>query len=136
MRAVAILLALALPAAAETPGAGALRLELNRLDAEGAACRLTFVAENGWAPLSSLVIETVLFDRGGRVAALTLFDFGELPQGRRRVRQFDVAGTDCGSIGQVLVNGVATCTGPGAERAACAAALSVAGSAEGVEVAQ
>ena len=128
-----MVLALAGPAAAQ--GAG-LALDLNRLDDAGEACRLTFVADNALAPLSTLVLETVIFDRSGRVAALTLFDFGALPAERRRVRQFDVAGVACPDVAQVLVNGVASCGGDGVDSAACAAGLAVTGSAPGVEVAQ
>jgi hypothetical protein len=132
VRAAVIVLALAGPAAAE--GAG-LALDLNRLDEGEGACRLTFVADNALAPLSALVLETVIFDRAGRVAALTLFDFGDLPADRRRVRQFDVAGIACADVAQVLVNGVASCAGDGLDASACAAALAITGSAPGVEVA-
>lgn len=131
----AAVLALALPMTGQTAPA-ALSVELNRADTEGSACRLTFVATNTLAPLSSLVLETVLFDRAGRVAQMTLFDFGDLPEGRRRVRQFDVPGTACEPLGQFLVNGVARCEGNGVTPAGCTSALSVTGSVEGLEVAQ
>ncbi|MCX7645792.1 MAG: hypothetical protein N2Z62_10920 [Rhodobacteraceae bacterium] len=134
--AAVLLVALGSPVAADSSAAGPLRLDLNRLDPQEGSCRLTFVVENRLAALDSLVLETVLFDRAGRVAALTLFDFGELPEARRRVRQFDVAGQVCDDIAQVLVNGVAACTGDSLAPAACAAALSVTGSVEGVEVSQ
>jgi hypothetical protein len=117
------------------PG-GRIALDLNRLDAVDGACRLTFVADNALAPLSALVLETVIFDRAGKVAALTLFDFGALPAERRRVRQFDVAGITCADVAQVLVNGVASCAGEGLDAVTCAAALAATGSAAGVEVAQ
>lgn len=129
VRTAALLVAMAGPAAGQ-----GIALDLNRLDDAGAACRLTFVAENTLAPLSALVLETVIFDRTGRVAALTLFDFGALPAERRRVRQFDVADLSCADTAQVLVNGVASCAGAGLDAAACAAALVVTGSAPGVEV--
>ncbi|MFN3938882.1 MAG: hypothetical protein ACK4KW_15065 [Gemmobacter sp.] len=130
-----VILAQVTPAVAQT-ARGGIVIDLNRADSEGSACRLTFVAANGLAPLSSLVLETVLFDRAGRVAQMTLFDFGALPEGRRRVRQFDVAGTDCAALGQMLVNGVARCEGEGLTPATCAAALSVTGEVDGLEVAQ
>ncbi|MFD1910805.1 hypothetical protein [Halodurantibacterium flavum] len=134
-----ILTVAGLPAAAqEAAPAGRLSLDLNRADQEGTACRLTFVAANDYTSLSSLVLETVLFDQAGRVAALSLFDFGDLPQGHRRVRQFDVAGADCAALDQLLVNGVASCSAADepADARACAAALDLTGSAEGLEVAQ
>jgi len=133
VRAAVIGLVLASPAAAQT---GGLALDLNRLDDAGGACRLTFVAQNAFPSLTALVLETVIFDRAGRVAALTLFDFGDLPADRRRVRQFDVAGIACADVAQVLVNGVASCAGEGVDAASCAAGLAITGSAPGVEVAQ
>lgn len=118
--------------AAEPPPA--LVLSLNTLAPQGDGCRLTFVATNGTgAEIAALAVETVLFDRGGRVAQFTLFDFGALPEGRRRVRQFDVPGLACAELGQVLLNGVARCDGPG--EAACAAALRPESMVEGVEAA-
>ena len=133
VRAAILALAFALPASAQE---GGVTLDLNRLDDSGGACRLTFVADNALAPLSSMVVETVLFDRAGRVAALMLFDFGALPMERRRVRQFDVAGIACADVAQVLVNGVSACSGDTVDAAACAPALVVTGSVDGVEVAQ
>jgi len=81
---------------------------------EAGGCRLTFVIRNLLGvDIEQMVAETVLFDRAGSVAALTLFDFGALPEGRPRVRQFDVTNVACDGIGQVLVNGVGTCSGTG-----------------------
>jgi hypothetical protein len=109
--ALAATLALAAPAAADadTPG---LSVELNRIDPVAGACRLTFVVENGLgAELGALALETVLIDTGGQVERLTLFDFGALPDGVPRVRQFDVPGLACEGLGRVLINGIAACEG-------------------------
>ncbi|MFN3662368.1 hypothetical protein [Yoonia sp.] len=131
-----LILALAVATSAAAQEDGGIALDLNRLDPVQDACRLTFVADNSLADLSALALETVLFDRDGRVAALTLFDFGDLPEGARRVRQFDVAGQDCAGIAQVLINGVASCAGAELEARDCAQALRVTGSVEDVEVLQ
>jgi len=116
-------LSLAAPVVAQEPGkdAPALSLTLNTLQPTGAGgCRLTFVIRNGLgSDIESLVTEAVLFDAGGQVATLTLFDFGSLPAGRPRVRQFDLAGPSCDGIGEVLVNGIGTCEGAGLTPAAC-----------------
>lgn len=116
-------LALAVPVAAQDTEATApgLALTLNTLQpTEAGGCRLTFVIRNGLgSDIESLVTEAVLFDAGGRVATLTLFDFGSLPEGRPRVRQFDLAGLGCDGIGEVLVNGIGTCEGAGLTPAAC-----------------
>ncbi|GAA5068190.1 hypothetical protein N0B44_02100 [Roseibacterium beibuensis] len=99
-----------------------LGIELNRVDQLDGACRLTFMAENATgADLSTLSLETVLIDTAGQVDRLTLFDFGALPDGLPRVRQFDLGALDCAQLGRVLINGVAECSG-GAD---CAGALGV-----------
>lgn len=88
-------------------------LELNRVDQIDTACRLTFMARNGLAEdIGSFALETVLIDAEGRVAQLTVFDFGALPAGTPRVRQFDLAELRCDTLGRVLINGVAECAGP------------------------
>ncbi|MBP1806871.1 hypothetical protein [Rubellimicrobium aerolatum] len=111
------------PAAAPTP---ALSLELNDAAASDGGCRLTFLVENGLGTdLAALSLETAVLGADGRVRQVTLFDFGDLPQGRPRVRQFDLAGTSCEGIGQVLVNGVASCEGTGVEARACQSGLAL-----------
>jgi len=115
-------LLLASPAMAQDAVPAALSIELNALDQIEGACRLVFVARNGLAvDVGGLVIEAVAFDTSGGVARIALFDFGQLPMGVPRVRQFDLPQMACDSIGSLLVNGVQSCEGP----AECAASLTV-----------
>ncbi|MGR3546191.1 MAG: hypothetical protein ACU0CB_04750 [Roseovarius sp.] len=125
---VAAFLGAMTPALAEERTAPALALTLNSQETtEAGGCRLTFVLQNDLAAaLERLVAEAVLFDAAGRVASLTLFDFGALPEGRPRVRQFDLAGQGCDGIGAVLINGIGTCDGAGITPGACLAALRLA----------
>jgi len=103
-----------------------LFLELNALqDVEG-ACRLSFVAQNGTeAAIEKVVFETVIFDASGGVVSLTLFNFRDLPMNRPRVRQFDVPGVACESIGKALINGANSCVVDAAESGVCDDALSL-----------
>jgi hypothetical protein len=122
----ALLAAPALASEARIADPGRLDIELNAIEAQAGACRLIFVAENATgAELSSLVLEAVLFDRAGRVAALTLLDFRDLPADRMRVRSFDMASIDCGAIERVLINDVAVCEAEAAAPPDCAEALAV-----------
>lgn len=106
------------------PPQGHVAIELNAADTDNGACRLTFIVQNGHpAPIAQAVYEMVLFSADGRVARLTLFDFGTLPVGRPRVRQFDVPELPCDMVGQVLVNGAGTCDGPDLPDGACDAGL-------------
>ena len=103
---------------------GGVALELNAADLVGEACRITFVATNtGAEPIDRAVYETVLFGAEGGVMMLTLFDFGSLPAGVPRVRQFQIADTACGRSGSVLINGAGTCTVDGAASDICAKGL-------------
>ena len=118
---ISLCVAVALPSASTAEDAApTLSLELNRIDPLDGACRLTFMAENGLsADLQGLALETVLIDTEGLVERLTVFEFGALPAGIPRVRQFDLPGLSCEALGQVLINGVAECGGT----VDCAAAL-------------
>jgi hypothetical protein len=116
------------PAVAEGEGATAsspeseavLGIELNSTLQNDAACRVTLMVENKLgADLDSAVFETVLFTQDGLEERLTLFDFQTLPQGRPRVRQFDLAGLNCPDLGRILINGVQACSGDGIEAASC-----------------
>ncbi|MFN4101560.1 MAG: hypothetical protein ACK4GT_17485 [Pararhodobacter sp.] len=93
-----------------------VRLELNALHPRDGACQMVFVAQNdSGADLTRLVLEAVLFDTGGRVAAMTLLDLQDLPAERIRVRSFEIAGLACDSLARLLINGVSDCApeGPG-----------------------
>ncbi|TDH39084.1 hypothetical protein E2A64_08375 [Pseudohoeflea suaedae] len=99
-------------------------IELNRLEQNGEACRMTFVTRNGLsADLESSGFEMVVFDAKGLVKMMTVFDFGALPAGKTVVRRFDLPDTGCESVSRILVNGAARCKGAGIEAADCAKAL-------------
>ena len=74
-------------AEAETDLGAHVTIELNAVAPVDAACRMSFLIQNGHASdIRQAVFEAVLFDDQGRVERLTLFDFGELPAARPRVR--------------------------------------------------
>lgn len=99
-------------------------VELNAARTSDGACALSFLVINGHsAPIEKAVYETVLFDSKGQVDRLTLFDFGTLPAGRPRVRQFSVAGLRCEALGRVLINGAHACVAPALAEDACDAGL-------------
>lgn len=105
--------------AAEAPAQG-IALELNAVQPSDKGCRLTFVVENRLGRgLTKAAFEIALFNEGGIVDRLTVLDFNELPAGKTKVSRFDLAGTDCGRISRVLVNGAPDCTGPDIAPGAC-----------------
>ncbi|MGZ2257095.1 hypothetical protein [Roseobacter sp. A03A-229] len=118
------LVAVLVPFCALADEAAQIGIELNAAETDGQSCRLTFVIQNDLAAsVDELVLETVLFDAAGQVDRLTLFDFGALPEGRQRVRQFAVDQIDCDDLGHILFNGTERCTGNTLTPAACEAAL-------------
>lgn len=103
-----------------------LSLELNAMQQLEGTCRIVFLAENRLGTdLDALSYETVLINTEGVVDRLTLFDFQSLPEGRMRVRQFDLENAQCAGIGQVLINGAAACKGEGLAGGECIDKLTV-----------
>lgn len=116
----------AMAAQAQESAPPSLSLDLNAVEQVDANCRLIFVAENKLGgDIDALSVETVLFDGTGKVDRFTLFDFKSMPEGKTRVRQFELADTDCANVARVLINGVATCEGEGFEGSECSEGLSV-----------
>lgn len=102
----------------------AVLIELNAVKSDEGSCTLTFLVMNGHASeIEKVVYETVLFDSAGQVERLTLFDFGTLPPGRPRVRQFSIPDITCDELSEVLINGARTCEAPGLVDTACEAGL-------------
>ncbi len=127
----------ALPAVAQeaAPRAAApsLSIELNDLAASQEGCKLTFVAENGLSQsLDKASFEVVLFDRKGLVERIAVLDFRDLPSGKTKVRQFDLAGTRCEDLGSLLINDSPSCTGEGIAADACMRGLKAGSKADGV----
>ncbi|TNC47319.1 hypothetical protein FHG66_17160 [Rubellimicrobium rubrum] len=109
-------------APAEEAAVSALSIELNDVTPADGGCRLTFLVQNALgSDLTNLALETAVLTTEGQVQQVTLFDFGDLPDQRPRVRQFDLPDLPCESVGQVLVNDVASCEG--LETGACEAGL-------------
>jgi hypothetical protein len=104
--------------------AGRLLIELNAVQSVEAGCSLSFLVINGLPEaIDSLVLEAVLFDAGGQVERLTLFDFGALPATRPRVRQFVLPGATCAAVGAVLINGTESCVAESGAALGCGDAL-------------
>lgn len=82
------------------------------------------MATNGLGTdIAGVTYEMVLFDQGGLVERMSVLDFKELPAGKTRVRQFDLAGADCSGISRVLVNDAKACDGKGLEPDDCTGRL-------------
>ena len=106
------------PAQESTPPA--LTLELNALQPSEKGCRLTFVVTNSFGvALDKVGFEVALFNQAQVVDRITVLDFKELPQGKTKVRRFDLGELDCTKITRVLVNDSTECAGAGIDPKAC-----------------
>lgn len=88
----------------------AISVQLNDAETVNGSCRLTFVIRNTLpTPVNALGLDLVMFDTSDGVSGYAAIDFGDLPTGKTRVRQYDVAKGDCTGISRVLVNEVRAC---------------------------
>ncbi|MFC3125807.1 Tat pathway signal protein [Pseudoroseomonas globiformis] len=134
MRTAIILGALSpVAAAAQTPTASPVSIELNRLEGRSEGCRIWLVLRNpGQKALDPLRLDLLVFGRDGVVSRRLALDVGPLPGDKTMARIFDLNGQDCGGIGMLLLNDLLAC-GPEAEgRAACLSRLTLSSRVDGV----
>lgn len=95
---------------AAAQSAETIAIQLNEAATVGDACRLTFVIRNELPEtVQALGLDLVMFDKSEGVSGYAAVDFGELPAGKTRVRQYDVAKGNCTEIARVLVNDIWAC---------------------------
>lgn len=124
--AAALAVALALPAAgpASAQGEGAkgspIKLQLNRLEPAGDACRTYVLVDNSrGGALKSLKVDLFAFDTEGVAQKRVAVELGPLADKKTSVKIFDFAGIACPKIGRVLLNDVLSCEGGEASREGC-----------------
>ena len=120
-----ILTTLAAPVVAQdAPQAKGLNVELNALAPSERGCLFTFVAGNEMQQsLDKVSFEFVVFNEKGTVERMVVLDFRDLPQGKTKVRQFDLPGTKCESVKRLLINDAPVCEGEGVADGACMAGI-------------
>ncbi|MBB2673363.1 UNVERIFIED_ORG: hypothetical protein GGE44_002928 [Rhizobium esperanzae] len=101
--------------AQETAPAASLNVELNALAPSQKGCMMTFVALNQLpAAINKVSFELAFFNDRNAVDRITVLDFRDLPQGKKRVRQFDMPNVKCKSVTRILINDTPVCDGPAA----------------------
>lgn len=89
-----------------------IRVELNRLEPAGDACRPNLVLMNGTdLTLSEFRLDMVMFDADGIVADRLAVDASPLLPGKTSLIVFEVPAMACDGIGRVLINAVVACAG-------------------------
>ncbi|MDQ0563822.1 hypothetical protein QO004_005638 [Rhizobium mesoamericanum] len=90
-------------------------VELNGIAPSKKGCMMTFVALNNLAaPINKISFELAFFNDKNGVDRVTVLDFRDLPQGKKRVRQFDMPNMTCENVTRLLINDAPVCDGPAA----------------------
>lgn len=98
----------------------ALKLELNRLEQSGEACRTYLLVDNSRGPaLKSLKVDLFAFDTDGVAQKRLAVELGPVQERKTMVRLFDFPALACPKIGRVLLNDVLACEGGDANRETC-----------------
>lgn len=101
--------------AQDATAAAKLDVELNALAPSQKGCMMTFVAENNLqTPINKISFELAFFNDKNAVDRITVLDFRDLPQGKKRVRQFDMPNVKCETVTRILINDTPVCDGPAA----------------------
>ncbi len=99
---------------------GALSVQLNKLEADGDACRAYIVLENASGiAFEGLRLDMVLFDVDGVIARRLAVDAAPLAAGKTSVRVFGISNLACDNIGRVLLNDILVCQDATGDRTDC-----------------
>ncbi|MBE9603446.1 Tat pathway signal protein [Acetobacteraceae bacterium H6797] len=124
------------PAAAQAEDElpGPISLELNRLEPQGAACRVWILLKNqGEAAVDPLRLDLLVFGKDGVIGRRLALDVGPVPGRKTLARIFDLSNQSCDGVGALLLNDVLLCGGADpAQRAACLPRLTTSSRAAGV----
>lgn len=107
-------------ATAGEAGTEGVRIELNKLEQQGDACRAYLLFENeqgGEYPVYRL--DLVLFDKQGRIDRRIAVDASPLRAGKSVVKLFDLSGLQCDGISKILLNDIAPCEDASGAREDC-----------------
>lgn len=123
---------LAPAARAEEPAP--VSIELNRLEPQGASCRVWLLLKNTASEaFDPLRLDLLVFGRDGVISRRLALDVGPLPANKTLARIFDLSNQGCEGVGALLLNDVLLCNGAeAAQRAACLPRLATSSRAAGV----
>ena len=108
-------------------GDGFVRIELNKLEPHGDACRAFLVLQNGTdGAFASLKLDLVMFDTDGVVAKRLAVETAPLPAGKTSLKVFDMKALACERVGRLLLNTVMKCSDESGARDDCLASIATA----------
>ncbi len=112
------LAASAVPASAQEGGAekaAPIKLQLNKAETAGDACRITMLVDNSrGGAFKSYKVDLFAFDTDGVAQKRVAVELGPIPARKTTIKIFDFAGITCQKVSRVLLNDVLACEGEGA----------------------
>ncbi len=110
-----------IPAAAqESSGekAAPIKLQLNKAETAGDACRITMLVDNSRGGAFKIYkVDLFAFDTDGVAQKRVAVELGPIPARKTTIKIFDFAGITCQKVGRVLLNDVLACEGDSAREA-------------------
>jgi hypothetical protein len=101
---------------ASAADAGAIAVELNKLETDSKSCRAYIVVGNpSEAAIQILKLELILFRPDAVIERRLAVDLGPVRPNKKSVKTFELEALPCETIGSILVNDVIDCrdaTGP------------------------
>lgn len=87
-----------------------MRVQLNKLASVSDACRVYLVFENRTGrAFDAYTLDLVMFGADGAILRRFAVEARTMPEGKTRVKPFDLTGTSCDAVGKILLNEVMTC---------------------------
>lgn len=101
-------------------------VELNKLESQEKGCRAYFVVGNDTtAEYDSFKLDLVLFQPDGVINKRVIVNLAPVKAQKRTVKQFDLEGTPCDQVGNLLVNDIIECKAPSGPVEGCLTGLTV-----------
>ena len=106
-----------------TPSASApIRLELNRLEADGDNCHAYLLIDNSAGTAHrSFKVDLFVLDTDGIATKRVLLELGPIAAKKTLIRLFDIQNLPCAKFGKVLLNDVPVCDTETGEHQSCLA---------------
>ena len=115
--------ALAVPATAQEAAGekpAPVKLQLNKTETAGDACRITMVVDNSkGAALKTFKVDLFAFDTEGVAQKRVAVDLAPIASHKTSVKIFDFPGIACAKVGRILLNDVLACDGGEGAREGC-----------------
>ncbi len=116
----AALVALSLAGGATAQQDGRLTVELNKVEQGEGGCQTYFLFRNRTdMTLEGFEMSLAVLDPSGVIDSLLSIDAAPLPAERTTVKLFEIPGTECGAISEILLHELGSCRPAGGEEMDC-----------------